>query len=208
MPSTQPDNKGVLGYADLGRSHFGANFCPKQVVHTIMTVPNLRTVAATANLENWDGADNAQIGSSQTSGYTLASGSDVNLLWPLPNDMDVNGDVEFNVLASNSEAVDAAKLWTLVTLVKAMIVGTTAVAIAATAVTSEMATIKNVGASVLQRSATWAKISGATFAALGLTAGTDALSIMITGTATGSADLTIHAIQARFYVQQISGGSA
>jgi len=203
---TRPANNSVVTSADLARTHFGANFAPHQVEKVLWEAPNIRNVTGPANLENWDGQDYVQMGSSQCSGCTVATGGDVNYLWRLPNDIDTAQDVEFNLLVSNSESVDSAKLVTYVTLVKAFIVGTTAIAIPATAVTSEMSTIKNVGANIFQQATTWAKLAGATFAAMGLTPGKDLLGLMFTGTLTGSADFTVYKIISRFYVKQVSGG--
>lgn len=204
--TTSPVNNSVVTADDLARNHFGANFAPHQVERVIWEATNLQNATGPASLQNYDEQSNAEIASSQMAGITLATGKDINFLWRLPNDIDVTKEVAFNLLCSNSEAVDATKYCTFVTLVKAFIVGTTAIAIPATAVTSEMSTIANVGANVLQQATTWAKLAGATFAAMGLTRGKDCLGLMFTGTFTGSADITVYKILSRFYVRQVSGG--
>jgi hypothetical protein len=192
--------------ADLARDKFGANFCTNPVEKVIWAADNIRTVAGPANLENWDGPDLAQVASSQTSGLLMANSKDLNYLWRLPSDIDTSMKLELAVLMSNSEAASGSKYVTTVTKVKAMIVGTTAVAIPATAVTSEMSVMYAVGANVLQEPSTWAILSGATFAAMGLTPGKDCLAMMFTAGLTVAADFTFWKIMARFYVKQVSGG--
>jgi hypothetical protein len=187
----------------LEESQFGANFVAGRREVVIWECPIVRNVTGPADLENYDGLDYVAVASSQTCGVKMANGGDINLMWWLPNELDVTQDIEFNLLCSNSETVDATKYHTFVTLYKALIVGTTAVAIPATAVTSEMATIKNIGANILQKSATWAKIAGATVTAAGVVAGRDALMLMFTDTITGSADLSVYKVLAKYGIRQL-----
>jgi hypothetical protein len=188
---------------NLKEAVFGSQFVEyqKEVIiadYTQDILPDGGTMDSSA------GNDYAEMSSSHIMGVEIANAEHLGVMFSIPAELDMTKDLEFGILGSNSEAVDATKYSTIVTLYKSIKCdGTAAIALADTAVTSEMGLFYNVGAGYMQKSSTFAKIAGATLAATGLTPGRDIMSLLFTNTITGAADFTCYRIFARYYRRSI-----
>jgi len=174
-------------------------YCPQNVAHAVGGGEVLKSAGAgTVSL--------AQIGSSETQGFTMTADADsVSVLVPIPADIDLAQECRFRVLWSQNAAAAAAGTVNFAFVYKQMVAGTTAVAVATTAMSADASGQTNLAADIPY----WSGWSTLNANVLTGTPGDDLiiLKVYVDLPASGVTDATVYGAQWE-YSRKFLGGDA
>jgi hypothetical protein len=140
----------------------------------------------------------AEVNTSETAGYLLNADSESHgLTWELPHDLDPNQDIDFRVKWSNSEAAATGSVLFSIVYTPVVIGGTTALAVAATALDTIIVNQVDLAANV-KTWTSWGTITGGKTGIVALCPGTDEIVLKCAVDLTTCADATLFQIQARY----------
>jgi hypothetical protein len=144
----------------------------------------------------------AEIATAEVGGFTVAASSDsVSFLWEIPIDMDLSKELNFRAMWSQNAAAAAAGTGDVVFLYGAKTTGTDAVAIAATAFSTDGGSSANVAADVPMWS-NWSTINGSVITD---ESEDDFLIVMMAATLATITDMTLYAAQSKYYRKFYAG---
>ena len=140
----------------------------------------------------------AELNSSEICALFMDTDADAHgISWPIPVDLATDSAIDFRVGWSNSEAAATGScLWSVV--YKAIVAGTTAFAVGATALDTLITNQADLAANVFQWTP-WGSIAAGTAAITALVPGDDALNLSIAADLTTIADASLIRFQVRYY---------
>jgi len=145
----------------------------------------------------------AEINTAEVGGFTVTGTDSVSFLWALPLDIDLAQAIDFRALWSDSSATAAGTGQIIFTYLP-VVSGTTAIAVATSAMTTDGAAVADNAAANVPLWSAWSSLAGATLTG---TPGDDLLIVKAASTLVTITDLTMYMFQIRYYRRYYSGGA-
>lgn len=187
---------------------FASQYLNRRPIIDIFSVPPFQvdeSGGGTGELEIFGtgNAEAVEVNSSGIPGLYMANTNALNILWTIPNDIDLAGDLQFRALFSNSEAASASKTVNYTLSYLSLLASTTAVAAPTTTTGVTNGDAVAVAAANVLQATNWATLAGSTLVDVGFTPGKDQMIVKMTCALSTAADASLFKVQARYYRRQI-----